>query len=115
MLRRDANPLDYNAWGYVESKACKDPHPSVPALQRVVDKTWSELLTEEHVKKTCSVFWDRVKMMVDAKGCTFEPKQRKREQAMGRGGMQAAEAGGRGAVDTDVDSHDEVEAENFDP
>ena len=73
----DLNPLDYNVWGYVESRACADPHPSIAALQVSVNKFWSELLTEEHVKKTCAGFWNRVKKMIEAKGCTFEPRKRK--------------------------------------
>lgn len=68
----DLNPLDYNVWGYVESRACKNPHSSVSALQKSVDKSWAELLTEEHVKKTCAVFWDRVRKMIKARGCPFE-------------------------------------------
>ena len=40
----DLNPLDYNVWGFVESKACVDPHPSASALQEFVDKYWSELI-----------------------------------------------------------------------
>ena len=68
----DLNPLDYNVWGYVESRACANPHSSVSALQRAVDKAWAELLTEEHVKKTCAAFWGRVKKMIKAKGKPFE-------------------------------------------
>ena len=60
----DLNPLDYNIWGYVESRACATPHPSVPALQKAVDKAWTELLTEDHVKKTCGAFWKRVELMI---------------------------------------------------
>ena len=72
----DLNPMDYFVWGFVESKACKNPHSSVSALQKSVDKYWSELLTEETVKKACSVAWDRVKKMIEARGCTFEPKRK---------------------------------------
>ena len=68
----DLNPLDYNGWGYVESRACANPHPSINALQESVNKAWSELLTEEHVKKVCAAFWSRVRRMIKAKGKTFE-------------------------------------------
>ena len=73
----DCNPLDYNIWGYVESKACALPHSSVSALQESVNKAWSELLTEEHVRKTCSAFWKRIDLLIAAKGGTFEPRKRK--------------------------------------
>ena len=73
----DLNPLDYNIWGYVESKACASPHPSVAALKAAVDKTWSEVLTVDHVKKTCRVFPDRIQKMIAAKGKTFEPRKKK--------------------------------------
>ena len=73
----DCNPLDYNIWGYVESKACATPHQSVKALQQSVDQAWEELLTVEHVKKTCSAFPVRIKKMIAAKGKTFEPRKRK--------------------------------------
>ena len=73
----DLNPLDFNIWGYVESKACAMPHSSVKALQESVDKYWKELLTVEHVKKTCSSVPHRIHQMIEAKGGTFEPRKRK--------------------------------------
>ena len=77
----DLNPMDYFVWGYVESKACKNPHSSVSSLQKSVNHWWSELLTEDMVKKACSVAWDRVNRMIEARGCTFEPKKKPRDQA----------------------------------
>ena len=47
----DLNPLDFNVWGYVESRACAKPYASVSALQSAVDQAWKDLLTVEHVKK----------------------------------------------------------------
>ena len=73
----DLNPLDYNIWGYVESRACATPHSSISALQQSVNKAWAELLTVDHVKKTCNAFPDRIRKMIAAKGNTFEPKKRK--------------------------------------
>ena len=73
----DLNPLDYNIWGFVESRACATPHPSVKALQQAVDKAWEELLTVDHVKKTCAAFPDRLRKMIAAKGKTFEPRKKK--------------------------------------
>ena len=73
----DLNPLDYNVWGFIESRACATPHPSITALQEAVNKTWSEVLTVDHVKKTCAAFPDRVRKMVAAKGGTFEPRKKK--------------------------------------
>ena len=75
----DLNPLDYSVWGYVESRACANPHPNTSALQKAVEKAWSELLTEEYVRKTCAVFWDRVQRMIDAKGRNFEPRSPKKK------------------------------------
>ena len=75
----DLNPLDYNVWGYVESRACDNPHPNIKALQMAAKKTWAELLTEEHVRKTCAVFWDRIQRMIDARGRNFEPQSRKKK------------------------------------
>ena len=73
----DCNPLDYNIWGFVESKACATPHPSVRALQEAVDEAWAKLLTVEHVKKVCDAFPGRIHKMIAAKGSTFEPRKRK--------------------------------------
>ena len=73
----DLNPLDYNIWGYVESRACANPHSSIKALQEAVNEAWSKLLTVEHVKKTCGAFKGRIQKMIDAKGSTFEPRKRK--------------------------------------
>ena len=73
----DGNPLDYNIWGYVESKACADPHPSVTALKKTVDETWAKILTPDHIKKVCTAFPGRLQKMIDAKDGTFEPRKRK--------------------------------------
>ena len=32
----DTTPLDYGIWGFVESKACATPHPSMDALKASV-------------------------------------------------------------------------------
>ena len=69
--------MDYNIWGYVESKACATPHPSVASLKKAVDMAWAEMLTVDHVKKTCSAFPDRIRRMIAAKGNTFEPRKKK--------------------------------------
>ena len=76
----DCNPLDFNAWGYVESKACAGAHSSIGALQKSVDKYWMELLTEEHVKKTCDSAWRRIRIMIQAKGRTFELEMKKKKK-----------------------------------
>lgn len=73
----DLNPLDFNIWGYVESKACAMPHPSIAALQNSVNDYWSKLLTEDHIKKTCAAVPGRLRKMIAAKGSTFEPRKRK--------------------------------------
>ena len=73
----DLNPLDYNIWGFVESRACANPHSSVSALQKSVDQAWKDLLTVEHVKKTCAAFAGRIRKMIAAKGNTFEPRKSK--------------------------------------
>ena len=73
----DCNPLDFNIWGYVESKACALPHSSVAALQESVNQAWGELLTAEHVKKTCASAWKRIDLMIKARGHTFEPGKKK--------------------------------------
>ena len=75
----DLNPLDFNIWGFVESHACANAHPSVSALQKSVDKYWKELLTEDHIKKTCNAAWNRITRMIQAKGNTFEPKLKKKK------------------------------------
>ena len=73
----DCNPLDFNIWGFVERKACALPHSSVAALQESVNRAWGELLTEEHVKKTCASAWKRIDLMIKAKGYPFEPGMKK--------------------------------------
>ena len=80
----DLNPLDYNIWGYTEAKACANAHPSVSALQKSVDKYWMELLTEDHIKKTCDSAWNRIKRMIQAKGNTFESRIPKTKKGSGR-------------------------------
>ena len=75
----DCNPLDFNVWGYVESKACANAHQNITALQNSVDKYWMELLTEEHVKKTCDSAWKRIRRMIQAKGNTFELEMKKKK------------------------------------
>ena len=61
----------------MESRACATPHSSVAALQRAVDQAWSDLLTVEHVKKTCAAVPGRIRKMIAAKGSTFEPRKKK--------------------------------------
>ena len=73
----DLNPLDFNIWGYVESKACANPHSNISSLQKSVEKAWDELLTVDHVKKTCNAVPGRIRRMIEAKGGTFEPRKRK--------------------------------------
>ena len=73
----DLNPLDFNVWGYVESRACAKPHASVSALQSAVDQAWKDLLTVEHVKKICAAVPGRIRKMIAAKGGTFEPRKKK--------------------------------------
>ena len=76
----DCNPLDFNVWGYVESKACANSHPNITALQKSVDKYWMELLTEGHVRKTCDSAWKRIRRMIQAKGNTFELEMKKEKK-----------------------------------
>ncbi|QQP57556.1 Putative transposable element [Caligus rogercresseyi] len=67
----DVAPLDYGIWGFVESKACATPHPSVDALKTSVEKEWADM-SEHYVRKVCRAFRPRLEAMVSAEGSHFE-------------------------------------------
>ncbi|QQP37282.1 Putative transposable element [Caligus rogercresseyi] len=67
----DVAPLDYGIWGFVESKACATPHPSVDALKASVEKEWADM-SEHYVRKVCRAFRPRFEAMVSAEGSHFE-------------------------------------------
>ncbi|QQP42560.1 Putative transposable element, partial [Caligus rogercresseyi] len=67
----DVAPLDYGIWGFVESKACATPHPSVDALKASVEKEWADM-SEHYVRKVCRAFRPRLEAMVSAEGSHFE-------------------------------------------
>ena len=64
-------PLDYGIWGFVESKACATPHPSMDALKASVQKEWADM-SEAYICKVCQAFRPRLQAMVDADGGHFE-------------------------------------------
>ncbi|KAK6047940.1 hypothetical protein COOONC_14557 [Cooperia oncophora] len=39
----DLNPLDYNLWSYLESKACATPHPNLDSLKAALIREWDEI------------------------------------------------------------------------
>ncbi|KAK6041369.1 hypothetical protein COOONC_21127 [Cooperia oncophora] len=39
----DLNPLDYNLWSYLESKACATPHPNLVYLKAALIREWDEI------------------------------------------------------------------------
>uniref|UniRef100_A0A7I4Z6J4 DDE_3 domain-containing protein n=1 Tax=Haemonchus contortus TaxID=6289 RepID=A0A7I4Z6J4_HAECO len=39
----DLNPLDYNLWSYLESKACVTPHPNLDFLKAALIREWDEI------------------------------------------------------------------------
>ena len=67
----DAAPLDYGVWGFVESKACVVPHPSVEAMKASVEREW-DAMEEAYVRKVCRAFRPRLEAMVSANGGHFE-------------------------------------------
>ena len=67
----DLAPLDFGIWGYVESKACAVPHPSVDALKVSVEKEWAAM-SEDHVRKVCHALRPRLEARVAANGEHFE-------------------------------------------
>ncbi|QQP39797.1 Uncharacterized protein FKW44_013625, partial [Caligus rogercresseyi] len=56
-------PLDYEIWGFGESKSCAIPHPGVYALKASVKKEWAAM-SEEHFRKVCRAFRPRLEAMV---------------------------------------------------
>lgn len=67
----DLNPLDYSIWATVEDSACKKPHPSVPALQRSIVRSWKQM-TASYIKKTSEAFRSRLEAVVAARGGHIE-------------------------------------------
>ncbi|XGW34089.1 hypothetical protein V3C99_018121 [Haemonchus contortus] len=39
----DLNPLDYNLWSYLESKAWATPHPNLDSLRAALIREWDEI------------------------------------------------------------------------
>nr|CDJ83396.1 Hypothetical protein CBG17465 [Haemonchus contortus] len=39
----DWNPLDYNLWSYLESKAWATPHPNLDSLRAALIREWDEI------------------------------------------------------------------------
>lgn len=67
----DLNPLDYGIWGYIESRACAIPHPSVDALKASVEREWTAM-PEGYISKVCVAFRPRLEAMVAGEGSHFE-------------------------------------------
>lgn len=67
----DCSPLDFSIWGYVESRACANPHPNVDSLKASVEAEWANM-DKDYVVKVCRAFRPRLEAMVDCNGDHFE-------------------------------------------
>ena len=65
------NPLDYSIWDRVEKEAFNVAHNSRDSLKAAVEAAW-EAMDEDYVRVTCSRFWRRMELMVEADGGIFK-------------------------------------------
>ncbi|KAK6038447.1 hypothetical protein COOONC_24048 [Cooperia oncophora] len=64
----DLNPLDYNLWSYLESKACATPHPNLDSLKAALIREWDEIDDAPVI----DAFPKRLRAVVRAKGGRIE-------------------------------------------
>ena len=67
----DLNPCDYYLWGRLEELVNNRAYDNIPALKRTLSKVWSEL-DQDEVARACSLFPDRVRSCLKARGNRFE-------------------------------------------
>lgn len=67
----DANPLDYCAWGILESKVGTKKYQSVDHLKQALRREWDKI-PQSHFRAACDGFIGRLKAIVRAKGGQFE-------------------------------------------
>ena len=71
----ERKPVHGNFLGYRLSFHPRDVDETKATI--VPMEAWGELLTAEHVKKTCASAWKRIDLMIKARGHTFEPGKKK--------------------------------------
>lgn len=69
----DLNPLDYCAWGILESKIGTKKYQSVDHLKQALRREWSKI-PQSHFRAACDGFVGRLKAVIRAKGAQFEKK-----------------------------------------
>ena len=62
----DANPLDYSAWGILESKVGTKKYQSVDNLKKALRRQWDKI-PQSHFRAACDGFIDRLKAIIRAK------------------------------------------------
>ncbi|KAK6037536.1 hypothetical protein COOONC_24959 [Cooperia oncophora] len=67
----DLNPLDYNLWSYLESKACATPHPNLDSLKAALIREWDEI-DDALLRPVIDAFPKRLRAVVRAKGGRIE-------------------------------------------
>lgn len=67
----DANPLDYCAWGILQSKVGTKKYQSVDHLKQALCREWAKI-PQSHLRAACDGFIGRLKAIIHAKGDQFE-------------------------------------------
>lgn len=69
----DANPMDFSIWSILESKVRIKKYASMDALKKAIKSEWAKI-PQDHIRAACNSFFDRLKVIVKAKGGHIEPK-----------------------------------------
>lgn len=67
----DLNPLDFCAWGILESKVRTKKYQSVDHLKKALRREWAKI-PQSHFRAACDGFVGRLKAIIRAKGGQFE-------------------------------------------
>uniref|UniRef100_W6NE86 Transposase n=1 Tax=Haemonchus contortus TaxID=6289 RepID=W6NE86_HAECO len=67
----DLNPLEYNLWSYLESKACATPHPNLDFLKAAHIREWDEM-DDALLRPVIDALPQRLRAVVRAKGGRIE-------------------------------------------